>query len=105
VPNASVLAVLVNPINPNAETDIRDLKAAAHSIGQKIIVLKASTATEFETAFATLGRQPGAALLVSADPFFNSQQPQLVALAARIHLQIRQATLIGAGSCSRRRAR
>ena len=83
VPNASVLAVLMNPNNPNAETDIRDLQAAARSIGQKIIVLKASAATEFETAFATLVQQRVAALLVSADPFFNSQQPQLVALAAR----------------------
>ncbi len=83
VPNASVLAVLMNPNDPNAETDIRDLQAAARSIGQKIIVLKASAATEFETAFATLVQQRVAALLVSADPFFNSQQPQLVALAAR----------------------
>ena len=83
MPNASVLAVLVNPNNPNAETDLGDLQAATSSIEQKIIVLKASTATEFETAFATLAQQRGVALLVSSDPFFNSQQLQLVALAAR----------------------
>ena len=83
VPNVSVLAVLVNPNNPNAEADLGDLQAAASSIEQKVIVLKASTATEFETAFATLAQQRSVALLVSADAFFNSQQPQLVALAAR----------------------
>jgi len=83
VPTASALAVLVNPNNPNTETDIGDLQAAARSIRREIIVLKASAATEFETAFATLAQQGNAALLVSADPFFNSQQPQLVALAAR----------------------
>ena len=48
VPNVSVVAVLVNPNNPNAETDITDLQAAGRSIGQEIIVLKASAATEFE---------------------------------------------------------
>jgi putative ABC transport system substrate-binding protein len=83
VPTASVLAALVNLNNPNTETDIGDLQAAARSIRREIIVLKASAATEFETAFATLAQQRNAALLVSADPFFNSQQPQLVALAAR----------------------
>jgi putative ABC transport system substrate-binding protein len=82
VPNASVLAVLVNPNNPNAEADLGDMQAAVSNIEQKIIVLKASTATEIETAFATLAQQRGVALLVSADPFFNSQQSQLVALAA-----------------------
>jgi ABC-type uncharacterized transport system substrate-binding protein len=82
VPNASVLAVLVNPNNPNAEADLGDMQAAVSNIEQKVIVLKASTATEIETAFATLAQQRGVALLVSADPFFNSQQSQLVALAA-----------------------
>jgi putative ABC transport system substrate-binding protein len=83
VPNASVLAMLVNPNNPNSETNISELQAAARDKGREIIVLKASAAAEFETAFTTLAQQPGAALFVNADPFFNSQQPQLVALAAR----------------------
>jgi putative ABC transport system substrate-binding protein len=83
VPNVSVLAVLVNPNNPNAETDLGDLRAAANGIEQKVVVLRASTGYEFETAFATLAQQRSVALLVSADAFFNSQQPQLVALAAR----------------------
>ena len=83
VPNASALAVLVNPNNPNAETDIKELQEAGRSIGKEIVVFKASAPAEFEAAFATLAKQQGAALLVSGDPFFNSQQPQLVALAAR----------------------
>jgi putative tryptophan/tyrosine transport system substrate-binding protein len=83
VPNAAVLAALVNPNNPTAATNIGDLQAAARGKGRDIIVLKASTPTEIETAFSTLARQRGVALLVGADPFFNAQQLQLVALAAR----------------------
>jgi putative ABC transport system substrate-binding protein len=83
VPKASVLAVLVNPNNPNTEIDIRTLNEAARSFGQDILVFKATAAADFESAFTTLAQRQGAALLVNADPFFNSQQPQLVALAAR----------------------
>jgi putative ABC transport system substrate-binding protein len=83
VPDASVLAVLVNPRNPNAETDIKELQEAGRSIGKEIVVFKASAPAEVEAAFATLAKQQGAALLVSGDPFFNSQQPQLIALTAR----------------------
>jgi putative tryptophan/tyrosine transport system substrate-binding protein len=38
---------------------------------------------EFDTAFATLAQAAVQALLVAADPFFNSQRERIVALAAR----------------------
>jgi putative ABC transport system substrate-binding protein len=46
-------------------------------------VLNASTQSDLETGFATLGRMPNAAMLVSVDPFFDSRPDQLAALAAR----------------------
>lgn len=46
-------------------------------------MLNASTQSDLETGFATLGRMPNAAMLVSVDPFFDSRPDQLAALAAR----------------------
>src|SRR5215208_4564823 len=43
VPTATVLGLLVNPNNPNAEPDTRDLQAAAHVLGRRLDVLTAST--------------------------------------------------------------
>jgi hypothetical protein len=54
---------------------------AAQTIGQKVIVVQAATKSDCETAFASLARQHVRALLIQADPFFNSVARQLVALA------------------------
>jgi putative ABC transport system substrate-binding protein len=83
VPTAAVIGFLINPTNPNAESEMKDVPAAARALGQQIIVLSASSERDVETSFATLVRQRADALLVSADSFFFSQRNQLVALAAR----------------------
>ena len=54
VPTATVIALLVNPTNPNAETQSRDLQAAARTLGLQLHVLHASTERDFDTVFATL---------------------------------------------------
>jgi putative ABC transport system substrate-binding protein len=77
VPTATVIAVLVNPTHPNAETVVRELQAAARILGVQLHVLHASAEREFDTVFATLG-QPGAdALVIGPDPLFvaRSEQP------------------------------
>jgi len=83
VPQAGVIALLVNPSNPNAERIIREVQEAARTKGVQLHVLKAGTEGEIDAAFATLVQLHAGALVVAADPFFNSRREQLVALAAR----------------------
>jgi ABC-type uncharacterized transport system substrate-binding protein len=82
-PTATLVAFLVNPKNPIAESDTRDLHSAANTTRQQILVLHASNESEIENAFAALVQQRAGALLVQSDPFFNSRPRQIVALAAR----------------------
>jgi putative ABC transport system substrate-binding protein len=83
VPTAALIAVLVNPNNPNAETRSRDAQEAARAIGQQIQIVNASSERDFEPAFATVVQQGAAALLVGDDPLFTSHRDPLVTLAAR----------------------
>jgi putative ABC transport system substrate-binding protein len=59
------------------------VQEAARPTGVQFAILKASTETEIDAAFASLVQQPTDALLVFPDPFFTSRREQLVALAAR----------------------
>jgi putative ABC transport system substrate-binding protein len=79
----AALAILVNPRNPNAETETRDAQAAAQRSGRELHVLTASNESEIDVAFAKLAQQPGAALTIGTDTFFYSRPDQLVELAAR----------------------
>jgi putative tryptophan/tyrosine transport system substrate-binding protein len=83
VPKAAVIAVLLNPRNPNAETRSKDVGEAARTLGRQIRVLYATSERDLNTAFTTLVQQRIGALLVQSDPFFTNQRHQLVALAAR----------------------
>jgi putative tryptophan/tyrosine transport system substrate-binding protein len=83
VPKAPLIAMLVNPTNPSAETDIEDVQKAAGAVGQRIILLRANREHDIDAAFETLVQQRADALLVAHDPFFFSRRDQLVALAAR----------------------
>ena len=83
VPQARVIALLVNPNNPTAERMMRDVQEAARAKGVQLHILKAGTESEIDAAFATLVQLQAGALVVGADPFFNSRREQLVALAAR----------------------
>ena len=83
VPKATVIAVLVNPNSATAEFRLPAVREAAHALGMQLQVLTASTEIDVDTAFASLGQQRAGALIVTADPFFNSRRDKLVALAAR----------------------
>ena len=83
VPTAGLVAFLINPNEPTAESQTSDAQAAARAVGQQLIVLKAGTEREIEAAFATLVQQRAGALLVGAGPFFLTRAPVLVALTAR----------------------
>jgi putative tryptophan/tyrosine transport system substrate-binding protein len=84
VPQAKMIALLVNPNNPGVtERVIRDMEEAARAKGVQLPILKAGTESEIDAAFASLVQLQAGALLVSADPFFFGRREQLVALASR----------------------
>ena len=83
IPQARVIALLVNPNNPNVERIMQDVQEAARAKGLQLPILKAGTEKEIDAAFAALVRLQAGALLVGSDPFFNSRREQLVALASR----------------------
>src|SRR5262249_56349354 len=83
VPKAASIGFLVNPINPNAAADTRDVQAAADALGRRLFVVQARTDSDFETAFATLVQNRVGGLCVDIDPFFITRPRQLVALPAR----------------------
>ena len=83
VPGTAPIGVLVNPANPAADLQLRKLQEAAGVIGRQIVILRATTAAEIDTAFEIAAQRGTAALLLVQDPFYNSRREQLVALAAR----------------------
>jgi putative tryptophan/tyrosine transport system substrate-binding protein len=83
VPQASVIALLVNSSNPTAERQTIDVQEAARTRGLQLHVLKAATESEIDAAFATLVQLRAGALVVPSDAFLNSRRDQLLALASR----------------------
>jgi ABC-type uncharacterized transport system substrate-binding protein len=83
VPNAVVIGALVNPNNPNAEPQARDLQAAARTLGLQLVILAAGSDREIDSIFATLRERQIEALLVTADGFFFGLPDKLATLAAR----------------------
>jgi putative ABC transport system substrate-binding protein len=84
VSGTAPIGVLVNPKNPAANLQLRELQEAAGVIQRQIEIVRASTALENETAFAHAVHKGAVALLVVQDPFYNSQREQLVALGPNI---------------------
>jgi putative ABC transport system substrate-binding protein len=83
MPTAHLIGLLVNPHFADAQTQLRDVEDAAQSLGVKLLIQKAGTTLEIDSAFAELARQKIGAMLVISDPFFTIQRAQITALAAR----------------------
>jgi putative tryptophan/tyrosine transport system substrate-binding protein len=83
VPKTAAIAELVNANLPQAESERRDVQAAAHAMGQELIVVEAGSDRDIDAAFATFSRRGAGALFVGTGSFLNSRRQQLVALAAR----------------------
>jgi putative ABC transport system substrate-binding protein len=81
VPASAVMALLVNPTNPNAETQSRDAQAAARTLGLQLHIVRASTGREIDDAFTALAQLRPGGLVIGTDPFFNGQNERLAALA------------------------
>src|SRR6516165_7750122 len=83
VPKATVIGVLANLTNPNAEHQVNDLQAAARVLGQELVVLPGSNEREIDSSFDAIAQRRIGALVVTADGFLISRQDQIIALAAR----------------------
>ena len=83
-PRAKTIALLVNPKNPNAKTDINEIVEASSRLNVRLRVLTARSPQEIEQAFSSLERDRVDALLVAGDPFFALHAKRLVKLVKRV---------------------
>ena len=83
VPQATAIALLVNPNSSQTERVMRDLQEVARAARVQLDILKASTESEIDAAFVSLVQRHAGALVVESDAFFTSRREQLVALSAR----------------------
>jgi ABC-type uncharacterized transport system substrate-binding protein len=82
-PQATTIGFLLNSSFPLAETQLKDVQAAARAINLRIQMLPANTDAEIDAAFETITRERIAPILVGASPFFDTRRAKLVVLAAR----------------------
>jgi putative tryptophan/tyrosine transport system substrate-binding protein len=83
VPSATTIALLVNPTNPNAETQSKNTQEAARRLGLELHVLNASTERDFDAVFEKVRELRAGALLIGQDVFFNAESAQLGVLTVR----------------------
>ena len=86
LPQATVIAALVDPNFLTTAGQLEDLQNAARAVGKQIRVLRVSTEKELDNGFATFAQQRPDALIVAAAPFFTARRKELVALADRHRL-------------------
>lgn len=83
LPTAAVFAAVINPTSPTANSQVRNLNAAAAALGVRLHVLHASVEQEFDTVFKTLSQVGASGVVFTSDPYFANRSQQLAALAAR----------------------
>lgn len=83
VPSATPVAVLLNPTEPSFETQLQDVQEAVREVAQPIQVLRASTASEIDAAFAAAVAGYASAMLVGVSFFFTIRKEQIVGNAAQ----------------------
>ena len=71
---ADLIAMLMDPNSPESVNQSEDVQDAARALGQKLVVLPASTPEAIDLAFASLMQQRAGALLVSGGPSFLSKR-------------------------------
>ncbi len=83
IPTGAVVAVLLNPTSPTADSQFKQLQEAARTLALRLHVLHASTEGDFDKVFATLLQLRPKGLVVASDTFFATHSEQLAALTAR----------------------
>jgi putative ABC transport system substrate-binding protein len=88
VPKSSAVAMLANPLTPDAIPEIGSVQAAAQSMGLRLSMFNASTPSDIDAAFAAVAAQRAEALLVGTDPFFVDRRADVVAHANRLKIPV-----------------
>jgi putative tryptophan/tyrosine transport system substrate-binding protein len=83
LPQAKIIAVLVNPAVPWNEHLEGDVLKAAQTLGRQVEVIHAGSTSEIETSFEKMRSNRADGVLVTVDPFFFTHANRLVALASR----------------------
>ena len=78
--------MLIDPNYQQAEDQARELREAAKALNLQIDIALAGKDQELESAFATLAQSHATALLITADPFFDTRRDRIIALAAQFRL-------------------
>ena len=86
VPKADLVGVLLNPNNPFFANQSADVEEASRALGLKIHIERASNEQEIAKAFQEFTQRKVGALLVGADPYFNSQRSLVIAPAAELRV-------------------
>ena len=87
-PNATLIALFMNPDNSNVDADVRAAQEAARALGRQAVVVNARSPSEFDAAFKTAVQQRAGAILLASDPMFLGQRGKLVALAAQYAIPV-----------------
>jgi putative ABC transport system substrate-binding protein len=85
-PNASRLAILLNPANPGHPLSLQEAKVAAHSLGVQLQVVEARGTADFEKAFGATTREHAGGLFVPWDGTFLVHLVQITELAKKTRL-------------------
>ena len=83
MPQAEVIAYIVNPNNPLGDIEMDAARTALRSLGKDMLVVSAGSEFELDAAFAAIDQQRPGAILVASDPFFLTRRDQLASLVAR----------------------
>lgn len=83
VPAGAPVGMIVNPKMPDTEPQVQNADAATRAKGHPLVVVRASSEDELNTAFAALAEHHVAGVLAVSDAFLNSRRDQIITLAAR----------------------
>jgi putative tryptophan/tyrosine transport system substrate-binding protein len=83
VPNATIVALLINPNNPESVRQPAELQHAGRAIGLQLVVLTATSAGDIDAAFTAMVQNRVGGLLIGSDPFFLNRREQIIGLAAQ----------------------
>lgn len=86
VPKLSRVAVLLNPVNPGSSGVLKQIQAAAKTVGVSVSAFQASTPDQIDAAFGSMARARTGALIMAPDPLFHTRRSQIAELAAKSRL-------------------